>query len=296
MFLTKFKYAVRDSIRSIIRHKVLSILTVLTISITLTVLSITSLVAINSYNASQSVENQLRIIAFLKQPSDAAQLGELEKLLKNTHHVVNVQYVSKQEALQSLDQEFKNSNMDLQQSLEGNNPLPDSFKLTVDKAENIEKIAGLLSKQPAVESVKYGQDIVHNVVKFNQSATVVGAIIVLTMILATLFLINITIQLTVTNRHDEIQIMKLVGSKNNFIRFPFFLEGMILGFLGSLVAGIFVYWGYERVYAYIYSNIPFLPLFNNDYMMQLLIFANVFLGIILGALGSSVAVRKHLKI
>ncbi len=296
MFLTKLKYAVRDSIRSITRHKVLSILTVLTIAITLTVLSMTSLIALNSYNASQSVEDQLRIIAFLKQPSNSSQVGELEKNLKNMKHVADVQYISKEDALKSLDNEFKNTDMDLKQSLEGNNPLPDSFQLTVDQAENIETVANELSKHPSVDTVKYGQDIVHNVLKFNHSATIVGGIIVVTMILATLFLINITIQLTVANRHAEIQIMKLVGAKNNFIRFPFFLEGMILGLLGSLIAGVFVFWGYERIYAYIYANIPFLPLFNNDYMMEFLIFSNVLLGIVLGAIGSILAVRKHLKI
>ena len=116
------------------------------------------------------------------------------------------------------------------------------------------------------------------------------------MIIATLFLINTTIQLTVNSRRDEIQIMKLVGAKNSFIRMPFFIEGIILGALGALVAGAFVWWGYENIYSYIHQNLPFLPLLNNNYMMVLLIAANLLVGIVLGALGSVFAVRKHLKI
>ena len=184
----------------------------------------------------------------------------------------------------------------MKESLNGDNPLPDSFQITVDQPENIEAIAKTLESNTIIDSVKYGQDLVENVVSFNKSAAVVGSMIIVLLVFATLFLINITIQLTVNSRKDEIQIMKLVGAKNSFIRMPFFIEGMILGAFGAVVAGVFVYWGYENIYSYISANLPFLPLFNTNYMMPILVIFNLSLGIILGALGSSFAVKKHLKI
>lgn len=296
MFLTKAKYTIRDSFRQITRHKLLSFLTIVTIAITLTMLSVGTLVGINSYNASKSIEDQLRVVAFLKQPSSADKNIELLNKLEKTEHVENVEYISKEEALQSLDQQMKDTEVDVKDSLNGDNPLPDSFQITVDHPENIKSIAKILNDQTIVESVKYGQDLVENVVSFNKSAAVVGSLIIAMLILATLFLINITIQLTVNNRKDEIQIMRLVGAKNSFIRMPFFIEGMILGAFGAILAGLFVYWGYESIYSYISTNLPFLPLFNTVHMMPLLVAFNLTVGIILGALGSSFAVRKHLKI
>ena len=219
-------------------------------------------------------------------------LNQLEK----TEHVENVEYISKEEALKTLDEQMKDTEVNVTESLNGENPLPDSFRITVDQPENIEAIAKTLEGNAIVDSVKYGQDLVENMVSFNKSAAVVGSLIIVLLVLATLFLINITIQLTVNNRKDEIQIMKLVGAKNSFIRMPFFIEGMILGAFGAILAGLFVYWGYEHIYSYITSNLPFLPLFNTNYMMPILVIFNLILGIILGALGSSFAVKKHLKI
>lgn len=296
MFLTKTKYTIRDSFRQITRHKLLSFLTILTIAITLTMFSVASLVGINSYNASKSIENQLRVVAFLKQPSSPEKNVDLLKKLEKTAHVENVEYISKEEALQTLDEQMKDTEVDVKESLNGDNPLPDSFQITVDQPENIEAIAKTLESNNIIDSVKYGQDLVENVVSFNKSAAVVGSMIIVLLVFATLFLINITIQLTVNSRKDEIQIMKLVGAKNSFIRMPFFIEGMILGAFGAVVAGVFVYWGYENIYSYISANLPFLPLFNTNYMMPILVIFNLSLGIILGALGSSFAVKKHLKI
>ena len=241
MFLTKTKYTIRDSFRQITRHKLLSFLTILTIAITLTMFSVASLVGINSYNASKSIENQLRVVAFLKQPSSPEKNVDLLKKLEKTAHVENVEYISKEEALQTLDEQMKDTEVDVKESLNGDNPLPDSFQITVDQPENIEAIAKTLESNTIIDSVKYGQDLVENVVSFNKSAAVVGSMIIVLLVFATLFLINITIQLTVNSRKDEIQIMKLVGAKNSFIRMPFFIEGMILGAFGAVVAGVFVY-------------------------------------------------------
>lgn len=296
MFLTKTKYTLRDSFRQITRHKLFSLLTILTIAITLALLSVAALVAVNSYNATQNIEDQLRIVAFLKQPSDPEKNTALMNKLQDTNHVEKVEYVSKDDALESLDKQMSNSDLDVKETVGNDNPLPDSFQITVDKPENMERIVGVLEGQDIVESVNYGQDVVDNVVSFNKTAAAVGALVIVLMIVATLFLINTTIQLTVNSRKDEIQIMKLVGAKNSFIRMPFFIEGIILGALGAVLSALAVYWGYENIYSYISDNLPFLPLLNNNLMMLLLIVINVVCGIVLGALGSVFAVHKYLKI
>ena len=117
MFLTKTKYTIRDSFRQISRHKLLSFLTILTITITLTVFNMASLIAINSYNTSKDIENQLRVVAFLKQPSNPEKNLKLLEKIEQSKHVVEVEYISKDEALASLDKQMKNSEVDVEESL-----------------------------------------------------------------------------------------------------------------------------------------------------------------------------------
>lgn len=296
MFLRNCRYALRDSIRSISRHKLMSLLTILTITITLAVLSLSCLVALNSYNASRNVENQLRVVVFLNDSASDEQTNNLKNKITKTEHVENVKFVSKNEALNSLNTQFQKSEMDLKTSLEGENPLPNSFQITVDDAKNIEGIVTALKNEPIVDNIKYGEDIVQSIINLNQTAMTIGIIIIALMLIATLFLINTTIQLAVTNRSEEIQIMKLVGAKNSFVRFPFFLEGIIIGLIGAAFSGILVYLGYHQLYYYIYATIPFLPILYNSTLMISIILANIIIGVVLGALGSIFAVHKHLKI
>ena len=296
MFLRQTRYTLRDSFRQITRHKFLSLLTILTIAITLAILSIASLVALNSYSASKGIEDQLRVVAFLKQPSNPATNTDLLTKLEKTEHIKNVEYISKADALKALDKQMSNSELDVEDTLSGDNPLPDSFQITVDSPENIESIATMVAQQDIVDSVNYGREIVENVVNFNKSAAVIGCIIIGVMIFATLFLISTTIQLTVNNRKDEIQIMRMVGAKNSFIKMPFIFEGIILGAFGALISGFCVYSGYEYVYSFISDNMPFLSLFTTNYMMLLMIIFNLVFGILMGSIGSILAVRKYLKV
>ena len=178
MFLTKIKYTIRDSFRQITRQKLLSFLTIFTIAITLTIFSVASLVGLNSYNASKSIEDQLRVVAFLKQPSSPEKNMDLLNQLEKTEHVENVEYISKEEALKTLDEQMKDTEVNVTESLNGENPLPDSFRITVDQPENIEAIAKTLEGNAIVDSVKYGQDLVENMVSFNKSAAVVGSLII----------------------------------------------------------------------------------------------------------------------
>ncbi len=296
MLLRQTKYAIRDCLRQITRHKFLSFLTIVTIAITLSVFSIASLIAVNSYNVSKSIESQLRVVAFLKQPSDPETNTALLAKLEKTEHIENVEYVSKKDALKALDKQMSNSELDIEDTLSEDNPLPDSFQITVDSPENIESIAKMVEQQSIVDSVNYGRDIVDSVVSFNKTAAVIGCVIIGIMILATLFLISTTIQLTVNNRKDEIQIMRMVGAKNSFIKRPFILEGVVLGAFGAIIAGSCVYGGYEYVYSFILDNMPFLSMFNTAYMLPLIIIFNLVVGVLMGSLGSLFAVRKYLKV
>ena len=116
------------------------------------------------------------------------------------------------------------------------------------------------------------------------------------MLFVALFLVNSTIRLTVATRGEEISIMKYVGATNVYVRIPFFLEGLIIGILGALIADVALYFGYDAVVEYIAQNAGFLDLMVNPGLMLLLMFILLVGGTLLGALGSNIAIRKYLRV
>jgi len=114
--------------------------------------------------------------------------------------------------------------------------------------------------------------------------------------LAALFLIMITIRLTVYSRAHEIRVMKFIGATNWYIIFPFFIEGLIIGLLGSLVAAVIIFFGYQTLMEYVVLNISFIPLEYDYQKLYYTLAALIAGGIIIGAIGSLTATRKHLKV
>jgi len=121
-------------------------------------------------------------------------------------------------------------------------------------------------------------------------------VVVVVMLFVALFLVNSTIRLTVATRGEEISIMKYVGATNVYVRIPFFLEGLIIGILGALIADVALYFGYDAVVEYIAQNAGFLDLMVNPGLMLLLMLILLVGGTLLGALGSNIAIRKYLRV
>ena len=145
---------------------------------------------------------------------------------------------------------------------------------------------------PQIELVRYGQDVVDKMIALTNTLEIVCIAIVAGMVLIALFLVNSTIRLTVATRGEEISIMKYVGATNFYIRVPFFLEGLLIGIVGALLADGVLFFGYD----YIGAQLSFITLLHND---QLLIFIMLVLlagGTLLGALGSNIATKKYLKV
>ncbi|MBQ2994709.1 MAG: FtsX-like permease family protein, partial [Peptococcaceae bacterium] len=121
-------------------------------------------------------------------------------------------------------------------------------------------------------------------------------VIVVVMLFVALFLVNSTIRLTVATRGEEISIMKYVGATNIYVRIPFFLEGLLIGIFGALIADAALYFGYDAVVAYVMQNVGFIELMADPQLMVLLMFVLLVGGTLLGAIGSNIAIRKYLRV
>lgn len=289
------KYGMRDTWRSLSRHKGMVFVSVLTVAVTLIVLGATLLLAFNSQYMTNNVEEQLEIIAFLKADVSREDALELEKTIRAMPGYKQATFVPKEDALTLMGDKFGGETI-LTDALGGVNPLPDAYNIKVDSPEQIQGVVDRLEKVDDVEMVRYGKDVVDNVMILSEAIYIACIVVIVAMCIAALFLVNSTIRLTVFARSEEIAIMKYVGATNFYVHIPFFLEGLFIGVFGALLANVAIYFGYNAVVEYLQTYVTFIPVLNDPQLLFELMAGLLIGGTLLGALGSNFAVKKYLKV
>lgn len=291
------QYGFRDTMRSLWRHKGMVLVSVLTVATMLVVLGATVLLAANSEYMAKDMEEELEVVVFLHTDVSREDALALEEKLHSVTGFKEATFVPKEDALENINTQLDKSQ--LTNATGGSNPLPDAYHIKLEQMEQMEDAVAYLSNTelfPQIELVRYGQDVVDKMIALTNTLEIVCIAIVAGMVLIALFLVNSTIRLTVATRGEEISIMKYVGATNFYIRVPFFLEGLLIGIVGALLADGVLFFGYDAVYNYIGAQLSFITLLHND---QLLIFIMLVLlagGTLLGALGSNIATKKYLKV
>jgi cell division transport system permease protein len=221
-----------------------------------------------------------------------AQEEQIGNLLGKFPEVKTVTYVSKEQALSIM----KKKSPELTRGLPSN-PLPDAFEVTPKRGEDVERIAAKVPIGPStgIEKVNYGKKTAKRILRVARVIEIVFLLAVIVLLAASALLIANTIRLSIFSRRREIEVMKLVGATNWFVRGPFMLEGLICGLVGSLLAVILLLLGKEVALPAILGHI------DNSSDAQALEFAwNALIligfGLLLGALGSGVTIRRFLRV
>lgn len=286
----------RDSLRSVFRNFSLSIASITCITITLILVSLSIVISANLYHFTKTLEEELTIIVYLNEDVDSAKEQQIEAAIKGMDSYEFLEFKSKEE----WKKEMQETSSELSATLEylDTNPLLDSITVKVldikDLASSAEYIRGL----DGVKSAKYGEDTVDKIIFIFDVMEKATIVIVLALILVTAFLISNTIKLTIFSRRNEIEIMRLVGTRNIVIRQPFIIEGFILGVIGSIIPIIITVYGYIIFYdhfdGYLFSRM--VELLNPTALIWKVSLIIMIIGGIVGMFGSSRAVRKYLKI
>ena len=293
-FSTK-EYFVKETYKSIRRNGFMSFASISTVAVSLLVLGMFLMIFLNTNNLAQYLESQVQVSVYMQDSATAKELASVKDKLTKMPGVVKVTQVSKQQALER----FKKRLGDQQQllsSLGKENPFPNSFEIQVDSPERIKVLTPQIGQLPKVETAKFGQEVVEHLFQLTKILRFGGIILVVFLAMATLFIISNTIRLTVFARRKEVIIMKYVGATDWFIRWPFLLEGMTLGFCGAVVASLFINSIYSGRLERIHATLAFLPLLPT---YPLLLYVDVFLlvaGTGIGALGSYISLRKFLQV
>ena len=293
-FSTK-EYFVKETYKSIRRNGFMSFASISTVAVSLLVLGMFLMIFLNTNNLAQYLESQVQVSVYMQDNATGQELAAVKEKLTKMPGVVKVTQVSKTEALARFKKRLGDQNQ-LLNSLGKENPFPNSFEVQVDNPERIKMLTPQIGQLPKVETAKFGQEVVEHLFQLTKILRFGGILLVVFLAMATLFIISNTIRLTVFARRKEVIIMKYVGATDWFIRWPFLLEGMTLGFFGAVIAFILINSIYSGLLERIHATLAFLPLLPSS---PLLLYVDLFLlfaGTGIGALGSYISLRKFLRV
>ena len=296
MKISTLNYFIVDALKSIKRNRTISIAAMITVLITFFVFGTFTLLALNFNKSIEDVASKIQIQVYLKDDIKLVDQKEIELKLMEQSQISEVTYESKDEAFLNLKENL-GSNEGL---LEGydltNNPLPSSFIVNLKDPSYAEEVIKSVENMTGVEGIGNQQDVINTISKFVNVVEIVGIGLFIVFIGVSVFLIMNTIKLTVYSRRREVGIMKFVGATDWFIRWPFVIEGIIIGAIGSLVSSVLLFFVYNGVFKWIVSSMFIVNLIQPQFVLTTLLGCFVGGGIVVGAIGSIFALRKFLVV
>ena len=214
--------------------------------------------------------------------------------LREQDGVKAVEFESKEDAYNNFADSMGESSGILQGYTIDNNPFPESYIVSLEDPSYAEDITNAVEEMEGVESVSDQQELINTVQNVVKGIRIVGAVLFVVLIGVSIFLIMNTTKLTVYSRRREVGIMKFVGATDWFIRWPFVIEGIVIGAIGALLSSIVLYFAYNAVFKWIVSSMFIVNLVQPQFVLTTLLACFVGGGILIGAIGSIFALRKFL--
>ena len=295
MKIRTLAYFTGQAFSSMRRNSWMTVASIGTVAVTMIVLGIFLLLGGNIQSFAGNIESQVEISLYLQDEISSQQIDELAQKLVSMEEVETVKYVSKEEALEELREMYGESG-DFLAGLEMDNPLRNGFRLRTYRPEQVLEIVPALRILDGVAEVQYGQGFVEQLFTVTNILRVVALGLMLGLAAAATFIIANTIRITVFARRREISIMKYVGATDWFIRWPFLIEGMTLGLIGSLIAAGLIAWAYQAAVVNLAVSVPFFPLVKPWPFLLGVTGWLLLIGTAIGVIGSTVSLRRFLRV
>ena len=295
MKIRTLEYFVKEAAISLKRNNLMSFASITTVAISLVILGLFLIMVMNLNNMAAHLESQVQINVYLEDNLSEAERYEIGNNIKKIKGVEEITFVTKDEAIERFRERLGEQKY-LLDALDDANPLPYSYEVKLTLPEQVKSAAAEIAEYPGVKTAKFGQEAIEQLFKLTHMIRVFGVVLILFLVFATLFIISNTIRLTVFARRKEIGIMKYVGATDWFIRWPFIMEGMALGFGGALIATLILRTSYSAITNQIYQSFMFLPLIPQYPFLTNLTILLIVLGMIIGALGSAISLKKFMKV
>ncbi len=290
MKLRTFKYFFREAGHGLARNAWMSLVAIGTITIALILFGGFYLITTNLHHFGQLALGRIEIRVFLA--DNVQNKPQIEEKLLAIPGVKKVEFVSKEEGARTLERMLGGGNL----FIDGENPLPDSFNVHPAAGADLERIVAQARGIDGVDEIVYGQNFVKVLNIAVRVVWAAGLGFLFLVVLAVLYIVINTIQMTVYARRQEIEIMKLVGATDWFVRWPFLLEGILLGLGGAAISSLLLLEGYTFLYRKLREVSAVFTLLTRAEITPHLIGGFFLMGIFFGALGSLLSVKKYLNV
>ena len=295
MFSNQIWYHIKEGFRSIFTHGLMSFASVCMIVACLLIMGSFSLVAVNINEMLGQLEDENEFLAYVDESLDSGQSMSLQAKLASIPNVASATYTSKEEALKNFQAE--QGNEVLFQNIPADS-LRDRYSIHVEDIELMEQTVAEVEAVTGIAETRAALEIAEGFVMLRNVATAIALILIAMLVLISIFIIANTIKLATFSRREEIAIMKMCGATNWFIRWPFLVEGLLLGLMGGLVAyvcqwGVYSLIGKAMAESGILEIIIMIP-FHNLAGVVLPVFVAV--SLVIGGGGSAFAIRKFLQV
>ncbi|MDR1913251.1 MAG: permease-like cell division protein FtsX [Clostridiales bacterium] len=299
-----FIYIVSEAVRSLIKNRIMTIASVLTLGLCLFIVSMSFMLAANLDYMLFQMGSRMGISVYLRADLSEFSRHALESEILAIPHVTNVEYVSAEDALGRFrDQLSDNTSQNgptVLDGLENDNPLPASFVLNIESVNYWDFVENELNKlkDQGIENVALGKQAANYLNTLNNVLRVVSLVIILGLGVISMVIIFNTIRLAVNGRKTEINIMKYVGATDAFIRGPFIIEGVLIGVIGAGIPLLISYPMYDPVLSLLVRVLLVrgFEFRSHVYIFSVLITLCLVLGITIGVASSITSIRRHLKV
>lgn len=295
MKIRTMEYFIKEALYSLKRNGLMSFASVTTVALSLLILGLFLVMVLNLNNMASALESQVQISVYLQDGLSDFEMREVGTRITKLPGVVQVNFISKEEAMKRFKERL-GEQQSLLNALGDVNPLPNAFEVKVDRTDRVKTAAQAVMQLKGVENAKYGQEVIEQLFALTKMVRIFGLVIIVFLALAALFIISNTIRITVFARRKEIGIMKYVGATDWFIRWPFLLEGMMLGFGGAMLAVLFLNETYGVLIHQVYESLAFLPLIPQYPFITNISVVLLVTGTVIGALGSTISLRRFMKV
>ncbi len=288
-----FEFFLKEAWMGIRRSGIMSVVSLAIITVSLVVFGAFLLAVFNFGNIVASLGSKVEIVAYMDKDMDQYTANTFVMQISQIEGVSSVKYIPKEEAWGNFKQDFE-GRLQLQELVK-DNPLPNTFVIKVKAPEMISIVAKKISNITSIDEVRYSGRLADRFQKLLDALRFGGFVLVGLLILATLLIVVNTIRLTVIARQTDIAIMKLVGATNIFIKWPFIIEGILLGVIGSAISFIIIKFSYDIIILRVQSALPFVPLITSKAQLSWIYGGVCAVGVILGMLGGYISVNSMLK-
>ncbi len=300
--ISVFVYSVRQGMKSLRKNRMFTLASIGTIAACLFLFGLFYFIVSNFQHMIKEVETTVGVTVFFNDGISQEQIDSIGEAIRFREEVDHIEFISAQEAWEKFVRENFSDNTELVDSFGTDNPLENSasYQVFLKDISDQQQVAEYVRGIEGVRTVKRSDETAKNLENANLLVSYVSIAIIGILLAVSVFLINSTISTGITVRRSEIEIMRLMGASDFFIRAPFIVEGVVIGLVGALIPLVILFFSYNTIIQYIKTRFEvisgWLDFLGAAQVFQMLISVCLLIGIGIGFIGSFVTVRKHLNV